>query len=160
VTLLPALLTLFIFLRAILDLVVSAAAAVAQLTLGAIRNRMVGFAAVEAALHARGTLFIAFFLLTTAADGFDMALFATLSTLLILLGAVVTSMALAAAALAELRFLAVSCNVAFFSAVVTLPLPGLPLGRLLLRASFLLATFCSTSFLTAYFRNVPNLAAV
>jgi len=158
VTLLPTLLTLLIFLRTILDLVVSAATAVAQLALGAIRNRMVGFAAIEAALLARGTLFLAFLLRATAANGFDMTLFTALCAIFILLGAVLKGMVGAAAALALLWFLAVRGNVADFAAVVTLPLPGLPLG--FLRFGFLLAAFCSTSFLTAYFRDVPNLAAV
>jgi len=157
VTLLATLLALFIFLRAILDLVVSTAAAVAQLALGAIGNRMVGFAAIEAALLARGTLFLAFFLRATAADGFDVPLFATLGTVLILLGAVCGSMLGAAAAMAELWFGTVGCDVASLAAVVTLPLPGLLLG---LWFRCLLAAFCSASFLTAYFRNVPNFAAV
>jgi len=157
VTLLATLLALLVFLGTILDLVVSAATTVAQLALGALRNRMVGFAAVEAALHARGTLFLAFLLWATAAYGFDVTRFTALATDLILFGAVCRSMVGAAAALAELGFGTVGCDVAFLPAVVTLPRPGLLLG--LLFCSRLVACR-STSFLAAYFRDVPNLAAV
>jgi len=135
VALLATLVALFVFLGAVLDLVVGAAAAITQLTLGALRNRMANFATIETALLTWGTLFVAFFLLATATNSFDMALFTALRTLIILLGAVFPGMVGAAAAFAHLRFRAVRHSVAGFTTIVTLPLLGFPLRRLVARAA-------------------------
>jgi len=163
---LPATLAaLFVFLGAVLDLVVGAAAAVAQLALGAHRDWMALFAAIEAALRTWGAVFVAFFLLATAANGFDVALSTALRTIIILLGAVFTSMVGAAAAFAQLRRCAVCYSMTGFAAVEAALLTRLASLSLLLRpefwASFLLVLRSSTTtFLTAYLRNVPHLAAV
>jgi len=75
---LPAtLLTLVVLLVAILDLVVRASAAIAQLTLGALGDCMAGLATVEASLLARRTLRITL-LLTPAANGLNVTFLATL----------------------------------------------------------------------------------
>jgi len=164
---LPATLAaLFVFLGTVLDLVVGAAAAVAQLALGALRDWMALFAAIEAALRTWGAVFVAFFLLATAANGFDVALSTALRTIIILLGAVFTSMVGAAAAFAQLRRCAVCYSMTGFAAVEAALLTRLASLSLLLRpefwASFLLVLRASstTTGLTAYLRNVPHLAAV
>jgi len=122
VALLVTLATLFVLLGAILDLVVGAAAAIAQLTLGAIRNRMARLATVEAALLAWWTVLVAFLLLTATANGLDMALLTTLRAVIVLLGASVTIVVNTAAALAFLWLGAVRNTVACTTAIETLAL--------------------------------------
>jgi len=119
---LPAtLLTLAVLLVAILDLVVRASAAIAQLTLGALGDCMAGLATVEASLLARRTLRITL-LLTPAANGLNVTFLATLCAILILLLAVFTSMVGAATALAKLRGGTVCHCMACFTTVEALPL--------------------------------------
>jgi len=120
VALLATLLTLVVLLLAILDLVVRAAAAVAQLTLGALCNCMAGFTTVEASFLARRTLLITLLLLTSTANGFDVTFLATFRALLILLWAIFTSMVGAATALAKLRGGTVCHCMACFATVETL----------------------------------------
>jgi len=117
VALLATLFALLVLLGAILDLVVSAAAAIAQLTLLAIRHCMARLSAIEASLLAWWAILVTFLL---AADVLDMALLATLRTVIILLRAIVTFMVSAAAALALLRGCAVRHGMACLTAIVTL----------------------------------------
>jgi len=119
---LPAtLLTLVVLLVAILDLVVRASAAIAQLTLGALGDCMAGLATVEASLLARRTLRNTL-LLTPAANGLNVTFLATLCAILILLLAVFTSMVGAATALAKLRGGTVCHCMACFTTIEALPL--------------------------------------
>jgi len=98
VALLATLLTLLILLFAVLDLMVRASTAVAQLTLGAVCDGMAHLATIEAPLLARWC--VAFLPLARAALFCDVTLLATLATVLIFLGAVITSMVSTATAVA------------------------------------------------------------
>jgi len=108
---------LLVLLGAILDLVVSTAAAIAQLTLLAIRNCMARLSTIEASLLAWWAILVTFLL---AADLFNVALLATLRTLIILLRASVTFMVSASAALACLRGCAVRHGMACLTTIVAL----------------------------------------
>jgi len=120
VALLATLLALLILLAAVFDLVIRAAAAVAQLTLGAFCDGVAGLTAIEATLLAHWALRIAFFLLARAAHFCDVSLLAALATVFILLGAIVTSMVSAAAAAAFLWFCAVRHCMTRFTTIETL----------------------------------------
>jgi len=120
VAFLATLLALLILLAAVFDLVIRAAAAVAQLTLGAFCDGVAGLTAIEATLLAHWALRIAFFLLARAAHFCDVSLLAALATVFILLGAIVTSMVSAAAAAAFFWFCAVRNCMTRFTTVETL----------------------------------------
>jgi len=78
VTLLAALAAGLVLLGAVLDLMVSAATAVAKLTLGAISHCMAHIATIEAPLLAWWALLFAFLLLLGAAHFCNVALLSTL----------------------------------------------------------------------------------
>jgi len=120
VALLATLLALLILLVAVFDLVIRAAAAVAQLTLGAICDGVASLAAIEATLLAHWALRIAFFLLARAAHFCDVSLLAALATVFILLGAIITGMVSAAAAAAFFWFCAVRHCMTRFTTIETL----------------------------------------
>jgi len=118
---LPAtLLTLLVLLGAVLDLVVSAATAVAQLTLFAIGDCMACVSTIEASLFAWWALLGTFRLFSRAADGCDVAFLAALLAFSVFLWAIVTSMVNAATTLALLGCCAIRHCMACLTAVVAL----------------------------------------
>jgi len=120
VALLATLLALLILLVAVFDLVIRAAAAVAQLTLGAVCDGVASLTAIEATLLAHWALRIAFFLLARAAHFCDVSLLAAFATVFILLGAIITGMVSAAAAAAFFWFCAVRHCMTRFTTIETL----------------------------------------
>lgn len=120
VALLATLLALLISLVAVFDFVIRAATAIAQLALGAVRDCVASLATIEATFLAHWALWVAFFLLARAALFSDVALLAALATVLILPGAILTSMVSASTAVAKLRRCAVRHCMACFTAIETL----------------------------------------
>jgi len=120
VALLATLLALLILLVAVFDLVIRAAAAVAQLTLGAVCYGVACLTAIEATFLAHWAFRIAFFLLARAAHFCDVSLLAALATVFILLGAIITGMVSAAAAAAFFWFCAVRHCMTRFTTIETL----------------------------------------